>query len=147
MAQRILVAFDESPQARAALLHAFAQFPDAEIIVLHVNDPRDWSFGDSRSGFHSVEEFRQAQESAETLLEEAKAIAGEHQRKIKTVIETGQPSRGIVAYAEANDIDHIVLGSHGRRGLPRLLLGSVAELVSRRSPVPVTITGVENEEA
>jgi nucleotide-binding universal stress UspA family protein len=45
----------------------------------------------------------------------------------------------IVTYADENDVDHVVLGSHGRKGLTRVLLGSVAEAVVRRSPVPVTV--------
>ena len=44
-----------------------------------------------------------------------------------------------MTYAEENDIDHIVVGSHGRGGVSRMLLGSVAETVARRSSVPVTI--------
>jgi nucleotide-binding universal stress UspA family protein len=44
-----------------------------------------------------------------------------------------------VDYAAEHDIDHIVVGSHGRTGASRILLGSVAETVARRSPVPVTI--------
>jgi nucleotide-binding universal stress UspA family protein len=55
------------------------------------------------------------------------------------VTEIGRPSRAIVEYAEEHDIDHIVMGSHGRSGVTRILLGSVAETVVRRSPVPVTI--------
>ena len=60
-----------------------------------------------------MEDLKRAQESAERLLEEAGAIAGEHQREIETIVETGQTDRSIVAYAKTNDIDRIVLGSHG----------------------------------
>ncbi|WP_412781655.1 universal stress protein, partial [Aeromonas diversa] len=60
-------------------------------------------------------------------------------RAVRTVIEHGDPSRMIISYTETHDVDRIVLGSHGRSGLSRVLLGSVAETVARRSPVPVTI--------
>lgn len=49
----------------------------------------------------------------------------------------GSPSRKIVNYAAENDIDVIVMGTHGRSGVDRLLLGSVAERVVRSSTVPV----------
>ena len=65
--------------------------------------------------------------------------AAERGVDLQTAIETGRPSRMIVSYAEENDIDHIVIGSHGRTGASRILLGSVAESVTRRSSVPVTI--------
>ena len=52
-------------------------------------------------------------------------------------ITEGAPSREIVNYADAEDIDLIIMGTHGRGGLGRLLLGSVAERVVRTATVPV----------
>ena len=49
----------------------------------------------------------------------------------------GDPAEKIVEYAKTNDIDLIVMGSHGRTGLLRAIVGSVADAVIRRSPVPV----------
>jgi nucleotide-binding universal stress UspA family protein len=51
----------------------------------------------------------------------------------------GKPARAIVEYADDHDIDQIVMGSHGRSGVTRILLGSVAESVVRDSTVPVTV--------
>jgi nucleotide-binding universal stress UspA family protein len=50
---------------------------------------------------------------------------------------SGTPHRRIVEYAQDNDVDLIAMGTHGRTGLGRLLLGSVTEKVVRTSPVPV----------
>lgn len=144
MAQRILVAFDESPQAHAALRHTLATYPEAEIAVLHVNDPREWVYADAMGGYYSEEAFERAQESADELLSEAEAMAEEYGKEITTAAEMGQTAHTITEYAEENDIGHIVLGSHGRTGLSRFLLGSVAETVARRSPVSVTIIREEN---
>lgn len=69
----------------------------------------------------------------------ATAIADEHDVTIRTATRTGQPDQEIIAYAEEERIDHVVMGSHGRTGLTRVVLGSVAETVVRRSPTPVTI--------
>jgi nucleotide-binding universal stress UspA family protein len=51
----------------------------------------------------------------------------------------GGPIHEIVAFAERERVDLIVMGSHGRTGLARLLMGSVAEGVARRAPCPVLI--------
>lgn len=52
---------------------------------------------------------------------------------------TGEPANRIVASAESEPMDLIVIGSHGQEGLSRVLLGSVAETVVRRSPVSVLV--------
>jgi len=140
MADRILVAYDESPQAEAALLHALAVYPEAAITVLHVTDPREWVYVDDLGGgYYSEEAYEQAQASAETLLTDAEALARDHGVEVDTAREVGRPANAIVGYAEAHDVDHIVIGSHSRTGLSRFLLGSVAEAVARRSPVSITI--------
>lgn len=54
-----------------------------------------------------------------------------------TSVEHGLADEAIVDYAAANDIDLIVMGTHGRRGVDRQLLGSVTERIIRTSPVPV----------
>jgi nucleotide-binding universal stress UspA family protein len=145
MAPRILVAFDESPQATAALRHALSTYSDADVHVLHVTDPREWAGMDaSGGGFYSQEMYEQARESADALLEEAASIVAEYDAEVTAVTQEGRVDRAIVRYAEEHDVDHIVLGSHGRRGFSRFLLGSVAERVARRSPGSVTIIRKES---
>ncbi len=58
---------------------------------------------------------------------------------VERVIEVGRPTKVIVEYADEHDINQIVMGSHGRSGMSRILLGSVAEIVVRRASVPVTV--------
>ncbi|WP_254525065.1 universal stress protein [Natrinema caseinilyticum] len=147
MANRILVAYDESPQATAALRHALSTYEDADIHVLHVNDPREWSSGDGIDGFfYSEAAFERSQESAESLLEEAAETAREYDTTVTTASEIGMVAESIVEYAEDNDVDLIVLGSHGRRGISRFLLGSVAERVTRRAPGSVTVIREADDE-
>jgi nucleotide-binding universal stress UspA family protein len=146
MAQRILVAFDESSQAAAALRHALSTYPDAEIHVLHVSDPREWMTTDGLSSYYSDTVRERSLESARELLDEAAAIAAEYDTEVTTESGEGRPARAVVRYAEEHDIDHVVLGSHGRRGLARFLLGSVAERVTRRSPTSVTVIRERAEE-
>lgn len=56
---------------------------------------------------------------------------------VRTILEQGDPREGVLAAAKKSGADLIVLGTHGRRGLARALLGSVAEAVVRTAPVPV----------
>ena len=52
---------------------------------------------------------------------------------------TGEPADAVVRSAEEDDVDLIVLGSHGRTGLSRLLMGSVAEAIVRKAHCPVLV--------
>lgn len=64
-----------------------------------------------------------------------------------TSVRHGEPYQTITEYAEENDIDLIMMGTHGRRGLRRRLIGSVTEKVVRTSDVPVlTVRLSEDEE-
>jgi universal stress protein A len=62
---------------------------------------------------------------------------------IVTAITSGRPARQIADYARENAIDLIVLGTHGRTGVSRALLGSVAEAVVRRAPCRVLTVPTE----
>jgi nucleotide-binding universal stress UspA family protein len=66
--------------------------------------------------------------------------------RIETAIVDGPPSREILAYAEETGCDLIVMGTHGRGGLNRLLLGSVAERVVRSATIPVMTVRVGEAE-
>ena len=70
---------------------------------------------------------------------------------IVTAITTGRPAHAIVEYAIRYDVDMIVMGTHGRTGVSRALLGSVAEAVVRRAPclvltVPAAVTVNESSD-
>lgn len=140
MADHVLLPMDGSEQARRALEHVLGEHPEARVTVLHVIDPARATYG-AKAGIppSSEEWFDDEEASAERLFEEIRGRAVEAGVGVETVTEVGQPSRIIVEYAEEHDVDHIVIGSHGRRGLSRVLLGSVAERVVRRSSVPITV--------
>jgi nucleotide-binding universal stress UspA family protein len=61
----------------------------------------------------------------------------EHLSRVERCVRTGPPFLEIVRYAKDQDIDLIVMGTHGRTGLVHALIGSVAEKVVRKSPCPV----------
>jgi nucleotide-binding universal stress UspA family protein len=78
------------------------------------------------------------EESAQSAVESVEAQATEASVSgVETAIEHGSPYRGIRSYVEDHDIDLVVMGTHGRSGIERYLLGSVTEKTVRTSPVPV----------
>lgn len=143
----VLVAYDESEQAQRALRHALERYPEATISAVHVSDPREWIAQGEEEGPQFVEgAYDRVSEAGKKTLERAAGIAEEYDRSIRTEGVVGGPARALVEYAEEEDVDHIVIGSHGRRGVSRFLLGSVSESVAKRAPVSVTMIRTEPED-
>ncbi|MFW5919713.1 MAG: universal stress protein [Halanaeroarchaeum sp.] len=141
MTKTVLVPTDGSPQSERALEHALTEFPDAEVTVINVIDPASAAYDSPMAaGPVGVEEwYENAEKAAEEIFGAAKETADDHGKSLETVTEVGQPARTITEYAEEGEFDQIVIGSHGRSGVTRILLGSVAETVVRRAPCPVTV--------
>jgi nucleotide-binding universal stress UspA family protein len=140
MPKTILVPIDGSPQSQEALAFSIEEFPDATLHLLHVIDPVESGYTSPINLPGGGEEWYEAQQNAaEKLFAEAREQAVEAGMAVETTTELGRPATVIVEYAENDEIDGIVMGSHGRSGVSRILLGSVAETVVRRSPVPVTV--------
>ncbi|MFP4625821.1 MAG: universal stress protein [Natronomonas sp.] len=85
--------------------------------------------------FGSVIEEQKAE--GEKALKAVRQEANEHGVDVVEAIEYGDPDEEILEYAEKEDVDAIVMGTHGRSGAGRLVIGSVAEKVVRKSPIPV----------
>lgn len=137
MSERILVPLADAESAWEALEEALTRFRSDDIIVLHVLETGESSHG--VQGGAADGWFEAKQRDAEDLLDRAQQLADEHDVSLATAIESGQPADEIVRYANEHDIDHIVMGSHGRSGISRILVGSVAESVIRNSPISVTV--------
>jgi nucleotide-binding universal stress UspA family protein len=129
----VLVPVDGSDPADAALEYAFERFADADLAALYVMDPADGAWGPG-SDWLSTAESR-----SEAVLSGVGERAAEAGHDVSTDSAVGRPARAIVEYVEEHAVDQVVMGSHGRDGISRVLLGSVAETVVRRSPVPVTV--------
>ncbi|MFC4541396.1 universal stress protein [Halosolutus amylolyticus] len=134
MPKHVIVPIDGSEQAGRALDYALEEYPDAAITLLHVfsGGPPEIHLEKRGSDYDDLRARRR--EMLDRLADERA-----HGGPIETEVVTGRPSREIVRYADEHDIDHVVMGSHGRDGASRVLLGSVAETVVRRTPVPVTV--------
>jgi nucleotide-binding universal stress UspA family protein len=140
--KHVLVPIDGSEQSDHAIDHVLEEFEGARVTLLHVINPARAGYGAQAGIPTSSEEWlEEAEAEAEELFAAARERARTHDIDIETATEIGNPSRAVVEYTEdeALGIDHVVMGSHGRSGLSRVLLGSVAENVVRRSTVPVTV--------
>lgn len=138
---RILVPVDFSPHSELALRYAtaLASRLGASLEILHVvAEPIAPSAWGSEIPIPDPSELRtKLTAEAERQLEQYRAIAeGSHVRTLTTV-RTGRPAHMITAHANAGAIDLIVMGTHGRSGLARLFMGSVAERVLRQAALPV----------
>lgn len=136
--QRILVAVDEAPLAAHAADVAIelATGLGAKLAFIHIVDPASLAAPDG--GTAASELVAQAEQDAKRLL------AGFHQRmKIDVAplefVRVGTPAAEVVHAAAEWPADLIVIGSHGRRGVTRALLGSVADAVMRQAPCPVLV--------
>lgn len=130
----VLVPIDGFEESLEALDTALDMFPDGDITALHVLQVT--KFPDDPAEPPSAH----AEEVSDDVLAEARDLASDRGRTINMDSREGEAGKTIVSYADDEDVDHIVMGSTGRSGLTRLLLGSVAETVMRRSTVPVTVT-------
>jgi len=138
---RVLVPIDFSEPADAALQYAasLAVKVGASLHLLHVFE--DPYLG---GGAFAAEMYVPVpQDLRETLLADAKQQLAarlatlDEQFHATADVYTGPTARAIADYATTNDIDLIVIGTHGRGGMAHLLLGSVAERVVRTAPCPV----------
>jgi len=134
----LLVALEDSEPGWAALEFACAEHADDEITAIHAVDPTSSGYGEV-AHLGPSELLERQREDAQELLTDAEDRAATQGCAIETAVAVGQPADAIVDYATENAIDLIVVGSHGRSGFSRVLLGSVAERVARQAPVPVTI--------
>jgi nucleotide-binding universal stress UspA family protein len=144
---RILLAMDESECSQAAMRLVIREMrpEDSEVYVLHVAAPKwlvwDYDLGElSQIEAAREETLKRGQE----LLERVKPQIAKAGFKVRAAMEEGDARFVIVDQAAAWKAGLIVLGSHGRKGLGRLLLGSVAEHVARHAHCSVLIMRLEN---
>jgi nucleotide-binding universal stress UspA family protein len=146
MYKTILISSDGSELAGKAVANglALAKSLDAKVIAVTVSEPwppTEMAAEVERGQPHPIEDFEKAMASwAATVLEGVAAKAKDAGVTCETVhVADRHPADGIVETAKAKGCDLIVMASHGRRGVKRLLLGSVAAEVLAHSTIPVLV--------
>ena len=136
---RILVAIDFSADSEPALDAALdlARRNDGRVTLLHVCQPPPYSTPNYGMFVPSPDELADVLIGARQALVEYKKRCAAKGATVDTALVTGPPAEEIVRYATVHDFDLVVVGSHGRRGFRRFVLGSVAEAVVRTADRPV----------
>jgi len=130
--------FGESSERAEAVAADLASKLDAKLTLFHVWSVPTPSYAEALSWpIDSIEA------AAKDALGRAHARLKEKHPNADAVLAAGVAWDRIIEAARERDVDMIVMGTHGRRGVPRWFLGSVAEKVVRLSPVPVLTVGAE----
>ncbi len=149
--KNLLVPTDFSEPSEVALRYgkAFAEMCGASLHLVHVLDESalvyPWTSPDGTPVGLGA-----AREEMENMVKDrlSRILSDDERRKYSARVSTlcGSPFMEIVAYAKAQNIDLIVLGTHGRGPIAHMLMGSVAERVVRKAPCPVlTVRPQEHE--
>ncbi|WP_103026945.1 universal stress protein [Salinibacter altiplanensis] len=136
--RRVLAPIDFSDASKVAVQHAkeIALTYGAEVDLLHVVEEPVYpsAYGYEAAAFPTAEVLENVEAQLADLAREK--IGYEH---VMIEARTGEPSREILDYIDNNEVDLTVIATHGRTGLDRMLMGSVAERVLRQSPTPVFV--------
>jgi nucleotide-binding universal stress UspA family protein len=147
---RMLVAIDGSEESMRATTYAItiACIYDAELVALTVVNTQPWFYSSTAYGWADNQTMEKVhkkdRDEAQHWLDQTKANAEDNGIKISTKIlmvptTASSTSAAIVNYAEQNNIDLIVVGTRGRSGLKKMLLGSTALGVLTYAHCPVMV--------
>ena len=141
---KILLASDGSDAADAATGHALriAENFDTTLHVVHV-----LKTGEPSVDVDDTAEHPELKDRRDRALNSPTDRADRAGVTATTAAVRGPPSDALVAYARENGIDLIVIGTHGRSGLDRIVVGSVAEHVVRNAPAPVVTVRPDQADA
>lgn len=143
---KVLVAVDDSKFSEAAVRALGAQIRPqmAEVQILHVLQPIAVSTPPQMAANYAPELEDQGKRAKELVERSADTLRAAG-LKVETRVEKGDVRLRIVDLAAEWNADLVVIGSHGRTGIPRLLLGSVADYVARNAPCSVEIVRTPNK--
>lgn len=137
--KRILYPTDFSEYSAEAGKYAcaFAEQFDAELHLLHVLEIHASTTPVFGGGLALMPKIQESRAAAEAELDRLLDSEWQAKRRVVRSVSEGTPFLEIIHYAKRNDIDLIVMGTHGRSALSHVLMGSVAERMVRKSPCPV----------
>ncbi len=140
----ILIPTDGSPEMATALKHGIHQAKqnNSTIHALYVIDLRSYIMLPEETQKRVMQLLKKEGQNAINQLEQK---TKETDIEITTEIKQGVPHEKILEYTDENDIDLIVMGTHGRTGEKKRIVGSIAEEVVRKSEIPVLTTRMEKQ--
>jgi nucleotide-binding universal stress UspA family protein len=137
--RNIVIATDGSASTRRAISYGIeiAKLSGATVHALHVVNTSSTISETWTAGKETI--YKIMMSEGENIVSEIKEIIEGSGVEVREVLLDGYPSDEIINFAENNNIDLIVMGTLGKTGLDRFLMGSVAEKVVRGSKVPVMV--------
>lgn len=143
---RILLAIDDSKFSEAAIKAVIEQArpQDTEVRVLHVVESPPFLVARELGGYEPALEnaLEFQKQHAEAVVTKAAKLLRARGLKVAAAVEDGDPKSKILDVAEEWHADLIVLGSHGRKGLNRFLMGGVSDAVARHACCSVEIVRI-----
>ncbi|MDR2324337.1 MAG: universal stress protein [Acidovorax sp.] len=142
MFKHILVPVDGSETSMLSVAKAagLAKAFGSEVTAVYVLDPYPFTGVGADFAYGQAQYLSAATAEANTALEAVKKLMTEAGVEVKTMVGEGHAiHEGIVRVADSVGADLIVMGSHGRRGLEKLVLGSVAQRVLSTARIPVLV--------
>ena len=143
MYKRILVPLDGSQIAECVIPHieAIAHDSSAEVELISVIEPFDiptrGKIALSEDDLKSID--AEAKQEAHTYLKNVANRLGGAKVKAHSVVITGKPAESLIDYAVNNDIDLIIMATHGRSGITKWFFGSIAEKLMRAVEIPILL--------
>lgn len=133
---KVLATVDGSPTAEIVLKHCgrYAQLSGCDLTLIHVLEDVV-----PLKTLPDTPLYRERKQEGDKILDQAKKSLANHGVACKTILAAGPVAAEIVRIAEDNQVDYIFMGHRGLRGLKRMLLGSVADDVSKYAHCAVTI--------
>jgi len=143
--RNIVIATDGSENSKKAISYGIgiAKLSGATVHTLYVVDTSSFSSIPMDGGWEEMYEI--LRKEGEKAVSEVKELGEASGVNVRNVILEGHPSSEIINFAENNNADIIVVGTLGKTGLDRFLMGSVAEKVMRSSKIPVLIVRGEEQ--
>ncbi len=135
--KKILIATDGSEKNRSALDEGLriARACGSVVYAVYVIDMS--AFSSTSGEIPMGDTYRMLEEEGRQAMSRVQALAGDV--SVEMSVLEGRPATEIVELAKTKDVDLLVIGTHGKKGLERLLLGSVAEAVIRSAPCKVLV--------
>jgi len=135
--QKIVIATDGSEKNLSAVIEGLmiARVSGAKLQIIYVIDTKPLTTGVIEESYAGM--YDSLREEGEQALEQAKELAGD--LDAETFLLTGKPANEVTRFVKEHGADLLVIGTQGKTGLGKLILGSVAETIVRTSPCSVLV--------